>query len=111
MGIKKFKEYLDVIRSVFGNEVYITQLAIFLEVANHEGISTPDLEKRLGVAQNTLSRNIKKLSRYRDRKTKKIEGLNLMYSTQDLEERRRFVLFLTPEGHELKKRLNSLRKG
>ena len=108
MGIKKFKESLDVIRSVFGNEVYITQLAIFLEVANHEGISTPDLEKRLGVAQNTLSRNIKKLSRYRDRKTKKIEGLNLMYSTQDLEERRRFVFFLTPEGHELKKRLNSL---
>lgn len=25
MGIKKFKESLDVIRSIFGNEVYITQ--------------------------------------------------------------------------------------
>lgn len=111
MRMDNLFESLEYLKTLFGGEITLNQLLLFIKVCTAEGISMPDLGDSLSIAQNTVSRNVKSLGRYRDRNTGRIEGYDLVFTTQDLEERRRFVLFLTEKGRRVRQELDTILAG
>lgn len=90
---------VEYIRREIHPDMAMNQLRIFLYVADNEGITMPDLSERLGMPQGSLSRNIKKLSRFNEKG--KMQGYDLVYREPDLDERRRFAVYLTKRGKEV----------
>jgi DNA-binding MarR family transcriptional regulator len=84
----------------------IQQLAMLLEVSLNEGVSMPDLGRGLKMGQGSVSKNVKLMSKFMD--GDELKGLGLLYTEQDLHERRRFVVHTTPKGQEFLRRLSSL---
>lgn len=100
------KNLFDVIQRIRGRinpDFAIAQLALFLYVAQREGLTMPELSEHLDMPQGTLSRNIKQLSRYSVRLEggdKEVRGYGLLRTEPDLEERRRLAVYLTKDGRK-----------
>lgn len=78
-------------------------VTVLLRVFSEEGITMKEVEEELGLYSATLSNIVKKLSRYRT--PNGIEGLDLVQTAQDIENRRRFGLYLTDKGKALRDEL------
>ena len=98
----KLATFVRTLRQELG-DLQLQQVALFLEIAADEGISSPVLESKLKVSGATVSRNVKLLSKYPDKGS--IKGLDLVRTEPDLYERRRFVYFLTDKGKRLIEKL------
>lgn len=76
-------------------EMPLQMATAFLTVASEEGITMKRLGEKLGISQSSCSRNVAALSKYH-RLNK--PGHDLLYATEDPEERRRKIVKLTPKG-------------
>ena len=80
-------------------EMQLQMIRLLLTVAEHpDGISMPQLVLKAKVSGASMSRNVSVLGQYGSGKRK---ALKWVYSTEDPEERRRKVVFLTPLGKEI----------
>lgn len=104
-GIDKLKETLDIIYDYTKEELIGTQLTIFLAVARKEGQEMQELCDTVGKPQGSLSRNIKKLSIYKNRKGNKA-GFDLLEVKPSFENRRALAVYLSDKGRKLRAEIN-----
>lgn len=94
IAIKRQIDALKLARAL-GPTMTPQALQCLLEVALQPGITMEDLATALGLTNPSVSRNLSALGEVaRDDKP----GLDLVRTSQDPVERRRFVAFLTPKG-------------
>lgn len=101
--INGFLEGLSFIRSNIHSDMALQQLHLYLVVAKKEGVTMPELEKLLDMPQGTVSRNIKKLSKYVERYKGKdmLQGYDLVYTSPDIYDRRINAVYLTEKGRKV----------
>lgn len=104
--LKRLVRVLAFIRQRISPDMPCQQLALFLSVALEDGITMADLGKRLEMSQGSVSKNVRMLSRYLE--SGQLRGYDLVKAEQDLAERRRFVVNLTPKGREVAKQIAAL---
>jgi len=102
-ALRKLRRFVKTLRGV-NPEFPSQQLAILLAIADEPGVAAVELCKRLDIQPGSMTRNTKSLSKYIeiDPKTgqKVTKGLDLIYMTPDIENRKRLGLFLTEAGKE-----------
>lgn len=89
-----------------GPHATLYTITVLLRVFSKEGITMKEVEEELGLYSATLSNIVKKLSRYRT--PNGIEGLDLVQTAQDIDNRRRFGLYLTDKGRALRDELEKI---
>lgn len=105
-NIFKINRIVAYIREQVSNDLALPQLAIYLTVCHDEGVTMPELCEKLGMPQGSLSRNVKRLSRYYE--GSKLQGYDLLSTSPDLHDRKRLAVYLTDQGKRLREELNSL---
>lgn len=78
---------------------------IFLYICIHERKTIHELHQELGIPQGSVSRNVKKLSVYRNRETGEKGGYGLLHTERDLDYPNRVAVTLTALGREVKENL------
>jgi len=104
-GITKLQEALDIIYDFTKEELIGTQLTIFLAVAEREGQEMQELAQTVDKPQGSLSRNIKKLSIYKDSKGNRA-GFDLLDVKPSFENRRALAVYLSDRGRKLRAKIN-----
>lgn len=110
-SIARLHRAIELLESNIEEGNSVRQIRIFLAVAEHEGISMPDLAALLDLPQPTLSRNIKLLSRYTEvgpNGERQVKGADLLTTGPDIDYRRRFAVYLTQKGRELVQKLQEI---
>ena len=117
MEIKKLRHAIEFIRGAVFNDIAIGQLVMFLYIADHEGVTQPELSEALEMSQGAVSRNCAKLS------TKLVEsksfdaspgseyeerGYDLIEQRQDSIDSRRKALFLSDLGRKVIEELREI---
>ena len=102
--VKTFARAVDFVREEIG-DVPLQALAVFLVVAENGEIPHTHLQKKVGIAQASISRNLMLLSRV-DRRGN--EGVDLVESFTDPHEHRRKLAKLTTKGEVLVKKLDEI---
>jgi len=97
--LRALSRTVRIIRTQLNHELPIQQLALLLEVHLNEGISMPELSKKLNMGQGSVSKNVKLMSRYIE--GGELRGYDLLSTEQDLQERRRFVVRTTEKAERL----------
>lgn len=86
-------------------DTLMPHIDIFIRVAENEGITMPDLIKKTGIKQSSLSRHIKFLSNYHEvdpaSGTTLEKGMGLLRVEPDKLNRKRFAVFLTEKGKKV----------
>lgn len=100
-NVKRLEQAGEVLYNYTKRDLVGTQLMIYLAICNNEGINMKDLAEYLEMPQGSLSRNVKKLSVYRNSKGNKV-GFDLIEAKPDYENRRTLALYLTEKGRELR---------
>jgi DNA-binding MarR family transcriptional regulator len=103
VAVKTFHQFVEFLRKELKQDMPLSYVSLFLLVCLEEGITMPEIGERLDMSQASVSRGVKVLGRYRE--AGETQGFNIIFTTQDLEERRRFAVFLTPEGKKLRERI------
>ncbi len=94
-GIAKANTFLRMFRTLAA-DMPMQQAEVLLQVASYpKGAPMSDLEKRIGISQASVSRNVAALSKFH-RLGK--PGLNLVEAVIDPREPRKRLVFLTQEG-------------
>ena len=106
LEINNFRSIVQFIRESVASDLSLSQLAIYLTVCSDEGITMPELAQGLNIPQGSLSRNIKRLSRYDEDGI--VKGHDLLITTPDTRDRKRLAVYLTERGKALKIELNRL---
>ena len=96
---------LEIIRSEISPKINIRMIALFLRIAIPEKIHMKSLVKSMGIPQGSLSRNI---DMFRD-KYKDGDGLDLLYTEDNPDNRSEKFVFLTERGQMLKQILVNVR--
>lgn len=104
--IKRYTRATAHLTETLGLHATLYTINVLLRVFSDEGVTMKDIETDLQLYSATLSNIVKKLSRYRTKKG--LEGLNLVHVVQDLDNRRRFALYLTDKGKALRDELERL---
>lgn len=107
---------LDKIVSMFlklNKDLLLPHMDIFIKVANHEGITMPDLIKETGIKQSSISRYVKALSQYYEidqanPSSPEPKGLGLLRVEPDMVNRKRYAVFLTEKGRKFKEELERI---
>lgn len=99
------KEVINYFGTVTRDDFPAQQLTIFLHIAIHERKTIHEIHQELKMPQGSVSRNIQKLSRYRERRSGEILGYNLLHTERDLEYPNRVAVTLTPLGKEVRDKL------
>lgn len=98
-----FHEFVEFLRKELRTDTPLSHLSILLLVCREEGVTMPEISEKLNISQATVSRSLRLLGKYREKG--KMLGHDLVYTQQDLEERRRFAVFLTPKGKKLRTKI------
>jgi DNA-binding MarR family transcriptional regulator len=108
--IESLFKAVSYIRENINPDFALPQLAIFLRVAQTEGITQTELSEQLSMPQGSMSRNIKQLSKYYDEigGEKVMAGYDLVRVEPDLVERRRLAVYLTEKGKKVINALQSI---
>ncbi len=104
-NLKILEETFNIVYKYTKKDLVGTQLAALLAVLNNEGINMIELADYLDSPQGSLSRNIKKLSKFKNSKGE-MDGFNLIELRQDYENRRTYALYLSEKGRKLRADLN-----
>lgn len=110
-GLKSLIAGMQYVRETLNKDFPLQHLMLFLTVADNPSITMPELSKKLGVPQGTISRTYKALSRYvadvdamqgvERVDGKKEFGYGLLRAEPDLYNRRALALYLTDRGDEV----------
>ena len=110
-GVSSVKRAMEVFSKKVYAELPIQQILLFLEVAEHEGITMKELTNLTKMPQSCVSKNVRQLSQWlrpkKDNPTvKEIAGHDLVNLERDLENPRTFALKLTKKGKEIVKQIS-----
>lgn len=100
------KRAMEVLTSLVYNELPIQQILLFLEVAEKPNITYTELAEVTALSQSSISKNIRKLSRFMAPKKdnpKELEedGLDLVVAQRDIRNPRTLSVALTPKGKKI----------
>ena len=105
--INKLSRVIELLRKQLNKDLPSQHIALLLAVARRPGITMPELCHELDMPQGTVSRNVKLMSHYCDKKgdgvTKK--GYGLLETDQAPTNRYQLAVSLTPEGERLVEKL------
>ncbi len=105
--ISKLSRVIELLRRQLNKDLPSQHIALLLAVAQKPGITMPELCQHLDMPQGTVSRNVKLMSHYCDKKgdgvTKK--GYGLLETDQAPSNRYQLAVFLTAEGGRLIEKL------
>lgn len=89
---------IDEFRSLYP-DAPILSFQVFLMIATHQGISSPELIRQLNVSQSSISRHLMILSTWtwQDKRP----GLDLIETVEDAMDRRTKISILTAKGRAL----------
>lgn len=104
--IGRYTKATECLSETLGLHATLYTISVLLRVCSDEGVTMKDIETDLQLYSATLSNIVKKMSRYRT--SKGIEGLDLIQTVQDLENRRRFGVYLTDKGRVLRDELEKI---
>jgi len=109
--INNLGEAVEVLRNKLGGAVPLSLVAVFLAVANcaEKGTTHDQLSKITGISQPVVSRLVKSLTVYYDKRGQ-LTGDGLLENYPDPWETRRFRTRLTEEGIKLASQLSGLFK-
>jgi len=101
--LRSIYRVVEIVRQQINKDLPIQQLALFLLVANRPGISMTDICRVLRMPQGSVSRNVKQLGCYLERREglEMVKGLDLLRTEPDPENRCRLLVYLTRRGQEL----------
>ncbi len=104
---------VELFRKRINKDMPIQHVALLLAVAENPGITMTELMRILGMPQGTLSRNVRILSRYVERKkgTAVLRGYDLLRTEPDRYGRRGLAVYLTEDGAELVRELAMTLRG
>lgn len=110
MKIDQLREIIEFIRKTIHRDFAMPQLSILLLVAENEGISQPDISKRLDMPQASVSRNVTKLCKklVTQRTGTVNRGYELCEISPDPAEPRRLNVFLTNKGKKFIEELRTM---
>lgn len=83
-------------------EMQAQTITIFLHVVAQPGIAMRELEKLTGLPSSSISRNVAAMTKVHRRGRL---GLDILVSKESPEDRRSKLVFMTPKGHRIAKRL------
>lgn len=86
-------------------DILANEMLAFLIVAEKDGISMAELKDVLDLSQASASRNVNFLSQHGANER---EGLKLVITTENPENRRMKLVHLTPKGKSFKRQIESL---
>lgn len=102
--LERLEEAGNLIHEYTRSDLVGTQLQLFLVICNNEGITSLELAEYLDKPQGSLSRNLKKLSLYKNSKGD-MRGFDLIQTRPDYDNRRTLAIYLTDKGRKLKAEL------
>ena len=117
MEIKKLRAAVSLIRQDIFGDIAMGQFEMFLFIADHEGVTQPELIEVLGMSQGAISRNCAKLSSKIVRMKsgdsssgfyEEDRGYDLIEQRQDEIDSRRKALFLTELGKLVVEKLREI---
>lgn len=102
--LRQMSAAIDEVRSLYA-DVPATTVQVFLLVAANPGISSKQLLQRAQGSQSAISRHLALLSEYSWRGG---EGMDLVETVEDPEDRRNKIAFLKPKGKLLAVKLTRI---
>lgn len=111
--LNNMRQALAYVRSEVFKEMTATNVELFLWIGMNEGITQHQLGIDFDMKHGTVSRNIKKLSRFYEEENGKnrLKGHDLVETSRDLFYRRRMACFLTKHGKTVFAELKKILKG
>jgi len=108
--LKNIYRIVEIVRKEINKDLPIQQLALYLLVANRPGISMTEICRVLNMPQGSVSRNVKQLGCYLERRNghEVVKGLDLLRTAPDPESHCRLLVFLTCRGQELASQFQSV---
>ena len=102
--LTRLSQVIELLRKQLNKDLPSQHIALLLAVAQQPGITMPELCKQLDMPQGTVSRNVKLMSHFCDKKgndgvTKR--GYGLLETDQAPSNRYQLAVFLTAEGERL----------
>jgi DNA-binding MarR family transcriptional regulator len=102
--LTRLAQIIELLRKQLNKDLPSQHIALLLAVAQQPGITMPELCEQLDMPQGTVSRNVKLMSHFCDKKgsngvTKK--GYGLLETDQAPSNRYQLAVFLTAEGERL----------
>jgi DNA-binding MarR family transcriptional regulator len=108
--LRKLDEVINIFQREVASDVALSQLKLFVTIAQEEGVTQHELTERLQLNPGTISRNLRMLSKFAEPGaggTKVLKGYDLVDQHPDIYERRRLACHLTIKGHQLKEKILS----
>jgi DNA-binding MarR family transcriptional regulator len=101
LAMKRGLTLFDEIRNL-DPEMQAQTITIFLHVVTKPGIAMRELEKLTGLPSSSISRNVAAMTKTHRRGRL---GLDILISKESPEDRRSKLVFMTPKGRRIAKRL------
>lgn len=113
-GIVQLRKAVEFIRDEVDIDFAPSQWLIVLLAHEKPGITMPEMRKYLDMPQGSLSRNIKRLTKYfvtLEDGSRELRGYDLIRLEPDVEERRRYAVYLSKRGEEFVSKLQAILEG
>ncbi len=110
-GLTRLARVIELLRKQLNKDLPSQHIALLLAVAQQPGITMPELCKMLDMPQGTVSRNVKLMSHFCDKKGNNSvakKGYGLLETDQAPSNRYQLAVFLTTEGERLVQKLARL---
>ncbi|PLX80560.1 MAG: hypothetical protein C0616_08150 [Desulfuromonas sp.] len=104
---------VEFLRGRISKSMPIQHVALFLLVAQKQGITMPDLCEQLSMPQGSLSRNVKLLSRFLEKSNGRMvaRGYDLLRTEPSTANPHALAVFLTPKGEDLVEEMVDMLEG
>ena len=109
-GINRVARVIEHLRRNINKDLPSQHIAIFLAVAENEGVTMPELIRQLDMPQGTLSRNVKLLSRFMAQENGRtiLKGHDLLRTEPVPTGRHALAVFLTDSGKFLLREIQDI---
>jgi len=110
LELRNIYRIVEIVRKEINKDLPIQQLALYLLVANRPGISMTEICQVLSMPQGSVSRNVKQLGCYLERRNghEEVKGLDLVRTAPDPESHCRLLVFPTRRGQDLANQFQSI---
>lgn len=111
--VTRIYSVVEFLRSRISKSMPIQHVALFLLVAQKQGITMPDLCEQLSMPQGSLSRNVKLLSRFLEKSNGRMvaKGYDLLRTEPSASNPHALSVFLTPKGEDLVEEMVDMLEG
>ena len=106
MDLSVFERGLEAFASIAPTSFPLHHVQVFIYVAQHEGCTYKEIEDELSLTNSSVSRTINALG---GTHRKGYEGHDLLLVQNDIEEGRRYTVWLTKKGKSIMRQLDKIK--